>query len=660
MSTTFRNTLALCSLMIAQQSVVAEVPTQLIETPRSLLFGAPPTVGHPILSPDGARLAFVQQNQQGVSMLRSLSFADGEIVTIVEGEEDGYDIHWCEFANETRILCALQLRRLPGGSTDYRRLVAINIDGTERREVPDESICRRYDDLRGQPRMDRLPDHPEQIMLLCGGTASLLDIYTGRITEVSGAGEVGRVDDRGQQLYSNGHGLGNLYRGRDQNIDRWFVRNAADSAWEPLLETDLAAFESPFRPVGFGSGLDRVFNIAWDPSTQAWSLYRKNLSGDQANQLVFAHGAANIELVDTMGPHDRVVAAALLDGRSQRAVVDRRVAEVFQYLSELLPELDIEIMDESWDRSIYLARARAPNSAGELLLVDMDNELVQSLGAEYDHLTGYLLSETRLIRFESSTGGSITAHLTLPVDVEWPAPAVVLPRSRASHENVADPHYLAQFLTASGYVVLRVDNRVEEEFGRGWLPQRAVVGWHQSAADIRDAAAFLVESGFSEPDTICGAGKDYGSYVVLMSAIRYPDLFRCVVSIAGVTDPQLTPGASVIGQAVGGDVLDEASPVRRAAELGVPTLMFHGQSDAEFGITDHAVPLANALEAAGKDIVLVEYPGAAHAIERGPYRIDMLARMRGFLAEQIGPPLTEEDAPIEQELRWRPSVRSGR
>ena len=40
--------------------------------------------------------------------------------------------------------------------------------------------------------------------------------------------------------------------------------------------------------------------------------------------------------------------------------------------------------------------------------------------------------------------------------------------------------------------MLRVQNRVDAEYGRGWLPERAVVGWNQTADDLNSAAAFLV------------------------------------------------------------------------------------------------------------------------------------------------------------------------
>jgi dipeptidyl aminopeptidase/acylaminoacyl peptidase len=143
--------------------------------------------------------------------------------------------------------------------------------------------------------------------------------------------------------------------------------------------------------------------------------------------------------------------------------------------------------------------------------------------------------------------------------------------------------------------------------------------------------------------------------MAIMSAIEHSELFRCVISIAAVTDPRETPGGVVVNAGASGarDTFNAASPLRRVDELNAPMLMFHGRFDLEFRMTEHTLTLANALERAGKNFAFIEYPQATDKIGRGPDRIDMLARIRGFLAEHIGPPLTEEESAGEG-FGWRP------
>ena len=653
---------------VVSQSSFSAVPGEFLETPLAATFGEPPTIANPMLAPDGSRLLFMGQNPLGISMLLALDFEDGAIDVVMEPIEDGYDILWCRFANETRVLCDMRRVGQPNETADYHRYVAVNADGTELRAMPPRLGCQWHDHVRDQPFVDWVPDDPEQIFLLCppGALAGpkLLDIYRGRDRETRGAGEVGgprthRIGEwvqilgerpgdfpRGQVLYANGHGLASHYRGRQDEVDRWFAWDD-EASWREILTVDPLAFESPFRPAGYGSDLDRLFNIAWDAEAEVWGLYRQTLLGEESarvNERVFSRVGVDIELVDTMGPHQRVVAAAFLEGSPRRAIVDPRVAEVYQSVAALLPDVEVEIVDESWDQNRYLIRTRAPNWAPNLMLVDMENETVEPIVPEYAHLVDVELAATTFVEFESSTGGSITGNLTLPRDRDGPVPAVILPRSEPRHEALADPHYLVQFLAASGYAVLRVNNRVEEAYGRGWVAERAIAGWSQSADDVNDAAAFLIENDISAPGLICGAGKDYGAYVALMSAIKYPERFGCVVSIAGVTHPPDTPGGIVLTARRDRDRLAEASPVRRVAELEAPVLMFHGWGDTDVDVAEHSLRFATEAETAGKDVTFIEYPYANQEIRQRQYRIDMLTRIRGFLAESIGPPLSDEES----------------
>ena len=54
--------------------------------------------------------------------------------------------------------------------------------------------------------------------------------------------------------------------------------------------------------------------------------------------------------------------------------------------------------------------------------------------------------------------------------------------------------------------------------------------------DLTDAANWLIEQKLAIPDRIAIAGGSYGGYAALMGAVKTPDLFRCAISFAGVSD----------------------------------------------------------------------------------------------------------------------------
>jgi dipeptidyl aminopeptidase/acylaminoacyl peptidase len=124
-----------------------------------------------------------------------------------------------------------------------------------------------------------------------------------------------------------------------------------------------------------------------------------------------------------------------------------------------------------------------------------------------------------------------------------------------------------------------------------------------------------------------------------MSGIEEPDLYQCVVSIAGVSDPQkigwdrrrFVGGAaatSFIGQDK--DVIRQGAPVYRAADIQDPVLLFHAKKDISVPI-DQSEIMYEALEENGKSAEFITYEHAEHNIFPERYRIDMLTRIGEFL-----------------------------
>ena len=87
------------------------------------------------------------------------------------------------------------------------------------------------------------------------------------------------------------------------------------------------------------------------------------------------------------------------------------------------------------------------------------------------------------------------------------------------------------------------------------------------------------------------------------------------------------------------EVVERGSPRRRAAEIQVPALLFHGKKDLNVPF-DHSKVMKKALRKAKKEVELVEYEGVAHSIDREEYRIDMLTRIGVFLDENLAPRAT--------------------
>jgi dipeptidyl aminopeptidase/acylaminoacyl peptidase len=193
--------------------------------------------------------------------------------------------------------------------------------------------------------------------------------------------------------------------------------------------------------------------------------------------------------------------------------------------------------------------------------------------------------------------------------------------------------------------VLQSNFRGSGGFGADWSGEGGFRDWRTAIGDVNDGARHVVSAGVADPERICILGWSYGGYAALLAALEEPGLYRCIVSIAGVTDLPLLidhmrdySGWRRVREFIGrdDDVLERGSPLRRVAEIAAPVLLFHGDRDINVRI-DHGRRLAKALEAREKPVEFVEYEGAEHGIWRNRFRIDMLERIGRFLERNTRP-----------------------
>ncbi len=141
--------------------------------------------------------------------------------------------------------------------------------------------------------------------------------------------------------------------------------------------------------------------------------------------------------------------------------------------------------------------------------------------------------------------------------------------------------------------------------------------------DVTAGAEWLVKEHIADPRRMCIVGASYGGY----AAAHTPKLFRCGVSLAGVTDlAYMMKDASDINERPEGrlfrranvgnrDLLEEqfaaVSPVRDAARFEGPVLIAHGDVDRRVPI-EHSRRLVDALKRNGRAVEWLELTGSGH------------------------------------------------
>jgi dipeptidyl aminopeptidase/acylaminoacyl peptidase len=208
--------------------------------------------------------------------------------------------------------------------------------------------------------------------------------------------------------------------------------------------------------------------------------------------------------------------------------------------------------------------------------------------------------------------------------------------------------WLAQYLAASGYAVLRPDTALAplptEGGGIWWggVSQRYAV----------DGVNELVRQGIADPRRVCIVGAGYGGYAALSGVAFFPGTFACAVSIDGISDlpSLLAHEKEVFGGSDSNHValawwdasvgsqsdpkLITESPVHAAQAITASVLLIHGNEDSVVPL-EQSLEMKRAMEKAGKRVTFMGLEGSDHSLDRASTRIEVLKAVGGFLRASL-------------------------
>ena len=115
--------------------------------------------------------------------------------------------------------------------------------------------------------------------------------------------------------------------------------------------------------------------------------------------------------------------------------------------------------------------------------------------------------------------------------------------------------------------------------------------------DLSDGVRFFAKQGVVDPARVCIVGASYGGYAALAGVTLDPGVYRCAVSVAGISD--LRRKLQWVNEkhwdsnnleqrfwdrflgVTGPDdpVLEQISPIRHIDGVKVPVLLIHGRDD---------------------------------------------------------------------------------
>lgn len=235
-------------------------------------------------------------------------------------------------------------------------------------------------------------------------------------------------------------------------------------------------------------------------------------------------------------------------------------------------------------------------------------------------LASHAYSPAEPFSFTTSDGVKIDASMVKPIpfDPSHKYPVVFTiyggPGSQAVY-NQFDASAWKQWLAQNGYIVVDVNNRGTNNYGREFMKVVYKQLGKYEAHDFAETAKHLKTLPYVDGNHIGIMGTSYGGYSTMITMESYPDIFSVGAANSGVADWRLYDTIyterymSTLGDNPSGYV--QSSVVENAAKLNGKLLMIHSMMDDNVH-PQNTMQLFTAFTNAGKDIEARIYPPGHH------------------------------------------------
>jgi dipeptidyl aminopeptidase/acylaminoacyl peptidase len=392
--------------------------------PLAVAFGTRPALWGVQLSPDGSKISFLQMHSQDLAILTVLDLTTEKANVALASTPDGFDIQWCDWANNERLLCGFDAVAKQGWDAyGVTRLVAINADGSQMKVLLQRKLWDEFAQFQDRV-VDWLVDDPKRVLVIIpsrkGATLNPLDIYSGG-TGLAIDKQAGFVT-----WVSDNRGSPRLHRYVGEDQIRWEYRLAGERKWRLLDRAKMTDLDHDYYPLGFGEESNRLLVVK--PHDGRLALWSEDLTGGSEDELVFSDPGVDVGGVLRLGKFKRIVAVGYSTDRWQFHFFDALIEKISSVLAEHIEGKEISVTDESWDGRYYIIFAYSDRDPGTYYRFDVQKAQLLRIAPKYPQLESKSLAPMSPIRYPARDGTQIPGYLTLPSGAtEHPLPAVILP-----------------------------------------------------------------------------------------------------------------------------------------------------------------------------------------------------------------------------------------
>ena len=599
----------------------------------------PPVVDHVRLAPDGQHLALVRRKQDFWYL--EVGPTNGPLQPVYNSR--GEAISQMVWLTNRRLLLKLESPgRLP-------RLLALERNGLATLSLTPASW--RDGDGEGARLIDLLPADPVHILISSDAAKPWqpdvfrLNVYTGErklIESNPGRTFSWMTDRRGNiRLRSDFRQIGSKLA----YTHYWKPENS--TGWRPLYRYLLGA--PGITPLMFDLDNQQLI-VSSDLQGDTRDIFRFDPSSGQLEEPIYRDIRADLSFLRMTGAGRGPAMVSVNAGRPEQVYLDEQWRDTGAQIDRQLPATHNRIVSLSQSERQMVVLAYSDRYPGSYYYFDSQQQLIHIADRQPDIRPDQMV-DTRVLNIESRDGLKLQSYLTVPRTGSGPWPLLVYVHGGPWFRDTWGFDPLVQALAGEGIAVLKVNYRGSRGLGRRLLTAGVGEWGRKMQDDLQDAVNWAVRANIAVPERVCIMGHSYGGYAALMGVLRDPEVYRCAVANAPVTDITRQMAAYqqqnhqlayaewrqlVADPRIDGKYLKEVSPITHIAGLRRPVLLSHGNLDR---VVDHRQSL-DLMDQAGQARNLIswlELTGSDHRLTSAKSRQRFFKATLEFLRRYLKP-----------------------
>lgn len=614
-------------------------------------YGSLPRVFDAAISPDGKQVALIRMIG-GRYHVHVLSLSDDEEKPRVVGLEKGVKPRSVVWVNPNRLLVSFwQSQKLRGLPLTTGYLFSLDTQSMVGKVLvkPDPGELRQYNNVV----VDYLEDDPDHILMAFSKGDNNAQPDLRKVNVATGRS---RIVKRGlanvQYWYTDLRGEPRIGQGmREGREESWVlrVRDANGKTWREADDFPGLAPDTAIR--GFTADPNELI-ISDYQGKDTLGLYIYNLEEKAITRKLFHNDRYDASGVILSHDGSEVIGASFVGETTEVELFDD-YATVLSKLRADFPEHTVDFIDQTSDSRLILVKVSNNFDPGFFFLYDAKTGDLITVGDLYPGIPNEQLGEIVSVSYTARDGAKIPTFITLPPSITETSqfknvPFIILPHGGPYGRDAKRFDYFAQFFASRGYGVMQMNFRGSDGYGKSY-EESGRKNWVVMQEDVEDGARWLLQKGYADPERMCIAGWSYGGYAALMGALKTPELYRCAISMAGVTDLQdmirdikryrfgrIAARNFVLNGFESKDDIKANSPVKLAAELKVPLFLAHGTDDQRVHF-DQFKRMQRALRKVDTSVTFLSFKDEDHFLSDEENRIAFFEGIDKFLMDNIGP-----------------------